>query len=442
MSIDVYRPNSEQAPVFDLAYERIVLGIMMTNAKVIDDVAAKLTSEDFYNVRHGEIFEALLEAHAAEQPVEPHALAARLSDAGHLNRLGGFEFLHQCYEEVPLVAQAAHYVARVVELAERRDWQAKGVQIVNAATTPGGADVAVLAEKLLTEVKPRGQGSEMVQLGSLIQPAIEQIAQRKHTPAGLPTGFAELDYLLGGLRKKNLITIAAPTGAGKSIFLTDIARNLAIRHKHVVAYFSLEMSNDEVFERILAAEAEIPYHMIRDGNVDDDRWLAAAEQIGPMSSAPLFMCDETDITVQQIKVRCQLLQRKVGLDAVIVDYTQLVTPSRRFASEQEGISDVSKSLKKLAGTLDVPLIAAAQMNKGPDMRADKLPQLTDLRGSGSIANDSNIVIFVHRPDYYDAESPRAGEADLVVRKARNAPKDTVTVASQLHYSRFADMRVI
>ncbi|GAA0494976.1 replicative DNA helicase [Paractinoplanes deccanensis] len=432
----------DRAPMFDLAYERIVIGAMMDNPAVIDMVATKVTAEDFYSHRHASVFTEICNAHADGQITEPHAMTARLLDAGTLGQLGGIDFLHQCYAEVPVAVQAGHYADRIAELAERRAWEAKGVQIVQAANQPAGRDLGALAEKLLTEVKPRGQSNDMVQLGALIQPAVADIKLRRHVPAGLPTGFADLDALLGGLRKKNLITVAAPTGAGKSIFLTDLARNLALRNSLVVAYFSLEMSNEEVFERILSAEAEIPAHLVRDGLVSEEKWAEASTVIGPMASAPLFMCDETDITVQQIKVRCQILQRRVGLDAVIVDYTQLVTPSRKFSSEQEGISDVSKSLKKMAGSLDVPVIAAAQMNKGPDLRADKYPQLTDLRGSGSIANDSNIVIFVHRPDYYDPESPRSGEADLVVRKARNAAKDAVTVAAQLHYSRFADMRAI
>ncbi len=433
--------GADQSATFDLAYERVVLGIMMTSPGMIDDIAARLTEPDFYSPKNGEIFNAIIEAHAENAPTEPFAMAARFSDAGTIGRLGGAEYLAQCYAEVPVATQVDHYVNRVAELAERRDWEAKGVQIVQAATRPGGTDVAVLAEKLLSEVKPRGRDNEMTQLGSLIVPTMDAIEQRKHTPAGLPTGFTDLDKLLGGLRKKQLITVAAPTGAGKSIFLTDVARNLSIRHKFVVAYFTLEMSNEEVFERILSAEASIASHLIRDGHVTDADWDRATSKMGPMATAPLFLCDETDITVQQIKVRSQILQRRVGLDAIIVDYTQLVTPAKSYRSEQEGISEVSKSLKKLAGSLDVPVIAAAQMNKGPDLRADKLPQLTDLRGSGSIANDSNVVVFVHRPDYYDPESPRAGEADLVVRKARNAPKDSVTVASQLHYSRFADMAI-
>lgn len=441
MSNDIARRETERAPAFDLAYERIVLGIMMSGPGHVEGITERLVESDFYNARHAEIFSAIREAHEGGEPTEPPAMAARFADAGSVSRLGGAEFLTQCYAEVPIAAQASHYARRVAELAERREWEARGVQIVQAATAPGN-DVAALAERLLTEVKPRNQSNEMTQLGSLILPAMEDIEKRQHVPAGLPTGFSDLDKLLGGLRKKQLITIAAPTGAGKSIFLTDIARNLALRHKFVVAYFTLEMSNEEVFERVLSAEASIPNHLIRDGAVTDADWDKATPKLGPMASAPLFMCDETDITVQQIKVRCQRLQHKVGLDAVIVDYTQLVTPSRRFSSEQEGISEVSKNLKKLAGTLDVPVVAAAQMNKGPDLRADKLPQLSDLRGSGSIANDSNVVVFIHRPDYYDAESPRAGEADLVVRKARNAPKDSVTVAAQLHFSRFCDMAIV
>lgn len=428
----------EQAPTFDLAYERVVLGAMMLSTDAVLAVADHLAEPDFYNPRHGEIFTAILDQHRAEQPTAALAMTAKFTDAGSITRLGGAEFLHQCIAEVPSASQVGHYANRVVELAERRAWQAKGIRITQAASTSvrSADEIAALAAELLTPTR-RG-GSEMTRLGDVMRPGLEVIISRKTMPAGLSTGIPDLDRMLGGLRKKQLITIAAPTGAGKSIFLTDLARELAIHQNLPVAFFTLEMDNSEVFERILAAETGLLFEKVRDGDITDQEWGKAAKKIAPMATAPLFMSDDAEITVNQIKTRCQITAQRHGLAAVIVDYMQIVTPSRRVSSEQEGVSDVSKSLKRLAGTLDVPLIAAAQMNKGPDLRADKLPQLTDLRGSGSIANDSNVVLFVHRPDYYDPESIRSGEADLVVRKARSGRKGHVTVAAQLDRSRFRD----
>jgi len=339
-----------------------------------------------------------------------------------------------------VTAQTGWYVNRVLECAARRRLQAAGVRITQASTSPGmtAQQVADLAADLLQQAQPRAGELGMVPLGDLLEPGLAAIEHRKATPAGISTGFRDLDRMLGGLRPKQLVTIAAPTGAGKSVFLTDIARHIAITQKLTVAMFSLEMSREEIFERILSAEAGVAYQAIRDGDLSDWDWQRVSNVLGPMSVAPLFLCDDSDLTVRQIKTKCQILRRRHGLAAVIVDYMQLVQPSRRCNTEQEQIADVSRDLKILASTLDVPVIAAAQMNRNPDMRPDKLPQLSDLRGSGAIANDSNVVLFVHRPDYYDPES-RPGEADLVVRKARNAERGVVTVAAQLHMSRFVDM---
>ncbi|WP_422734006.1 replicative DNA helicase [Micromonospora sp. WMMD558] len=433
-----------RTPAYDLAAERVVLGALMTDPKLIDEIAAKLTADDFYRPVHGELFTAIVNAHDAGIPTEPLALAGHLADQGRLDHIGGGPYLHTLVASVPTAAQAGWYVDRVAEMATRRRLEATGIQITHAATNPGytAEQVAGLAEDLLRQVQPRRDDDNMVPLGALLSDGLEAIEHRKDAPVGLMTGFSDLDRLLGGLRKQQFITVAAPTGAGKSVFLTDIARNLAIRQKATVAMFTLEMSKEELFERIISAEARVPYHTIRTGTLDDRDWQRVSNALGPMSTAPLFICDQSEITVRQIQNKCRILANRHGLDTVIVDYTQLVQPSRRCASEQEQISDVSRALKLMAGNLDVPVIAAAQMNRGPDMRADKHPQLSDLRGSGSIANDSNVVMFVHRPDYYDKESPRAGEADIVVRKNRGGPTDTVTVASQLHLSRFIDMAIL
>lgn len=438
------RQDTDRTPAYDLDSERVVLGALMTDPTLIDGIAAKLTADDFYRPVHGELFTTILNARDAGQPTEPLALAGHLADTGSLTRIGGAPYLHTLVASVPTVAQAGWYVDRVIEMAERRKLEAAGIQITQAATSPGrtAEQVAALAEDLLQKIQPRRDDDNMVQLGALLNPGLDAIEHRKDAPAGLLTGFADLDRLLGGLRKKQLITVAAPTGAGKSVFLTNLAQHLAIRQKLTVAMFSLEMAKEELFERILAAEARVPYQVIRDGALGDGDWQRVSGVLGPMATAPLFICDQSEITVRQIQNKCRILANRHGLDAVIVDYTQLVQPSRRCNSEQEAITDVSRTLKLMAGTLDVPVIAAAQMNRGPDMRADKLPQLSDLRGSGSIANDSNIVMFVHRPDYYDPESPRRGEADFVVRKHRGGPTDTVTVASQLHLSRFVDMAIV
>lgn len=436
--------STDATPAYDIDAERIVLGALMTDSKLIDPVGARLGALDFYNPRNGDLFEAIVAAHDSGIPTEPVALAGFLADQGTLSKYdGGATYLHTCLAAVPVAAQAMHYVDRLVEMSTRRRLQAAGIRITQAATSTGytSEQVSALAEDLIQQVRPARSDDGMTQLGQLLSEGLELIEHRKADPEGLPTGFVDLDRLLGGLRRKELITVAAPTGAGKSVFLSDIARHLAIKHKHTVAWFSLEMAKGELFDRIISAQAGVPHHVIRSGDLDDGDWSRVSNVLGPMSTAPLFICDQSEITVRQIQNKCRSLASRHGLDAVIVDYIQLVEPSKRCANEQEQITDVSRMLKTMAGTLDVPVIGAAQMNRNADMRADKRPELSDLRGSGSIANNSNVVLMIHRPDYYDPESPRRGEADLCVRKARSAPKDVVTVAAQLDKSRFVDMAI-
>lgn len=436
---------ADATPAYDVDAERIILGALMTDAALIDGVSAKLGADDFYNPRTADLFNIIVNAHESGAPTEPVALAGILADKGVLTQFdGGALYLHKCVEAVPIAAQVGYYVDRLLELSTRRRLQIAGIRISQAATTSGytSDEVAALAEDLIQKVQPRRADDDMVQLGELLSSGLDAIEHRAADPAGLPTGFKELDDRLGGLRKKQLITIAAPTGCGKSVFLVDVARHMAIKKKLTVALFSLEMARDELFERIMSAQAGVPYRLIRDGNLSDGDWQRVSGVLGPMSTAPMFICDQSEISVRQIQNKCRRLHARHGLDAVIVDYTQLVEPSQRCKDEQEQISNVSRGLKIMAGNLDVPVICAAQMNRGPDMRADKLPQLADLRGSGSIANNSNVVMFIHRPDYYDPESPRRGEADFVIRKARSAPKDVVTVAAQLDKSRFVDMAII
>lgn len=435
--------QTETAPGFDLDAEKIVIGSLMTDTTIIDTIVEKLGHADFYNPRHADLYTAIVNAHDSGVPTEPVALGGYLSNHGVLNRLGGLEYLHECYASVPVAVQAGFYADRICELAIRRRLEVAGVRITQASQTAGltTEQVAALAEDLIGKATPRRGDADMVQLGALLASGLDDIEHRNGHPTGLKTGFKDLDKRLNGLRPKQLVTIAAPTGSGKSVFLADIARHLAIRNKHTVAFFSLEMGRDEMFERIIAAEAGVRYDRIQRGGLDDNDWRKVSNVLGPMSIAPLFICDQPEITVRQMQAKAQHLSRQHGLDAVVVDYLQLVQPSRNYGNEQQEISDVSRALKVMAGTLDVPVICAAQMNRGPDMRADKLPQLSDLRGSGAIANNSSVVVFVHRPDYYDPESTRRGEADLLVRKCRHGEPGTTVVAAQLDKSRFVDMAI-
>jgi len=437
---------ADRAPVYDLGAERLVLGVLMTSPGAVNELAGQLDADDFYNPKHQEIFTAILTLHSDKNPTDAAAVNGYLADQGTLVRLGGAPFLLECCEAAPLRAQLGYYATRVGDLADARAVEANALQVAREATKPGRdlAEVADLAQRLTAKVAKRRGITSMVPLGSLINPGLDLIEERLNQKPGLDTGFRQLDDLLGGIRRKQLVTVAGATSMGKSITLIDFARQMCIKDGQIGAFFSLEMGNDEVFERILSAQSEVLHKRIRTGKMDDSDWGKATKQIGPMTNAPLLLSDRGKLTVAQIVQSCQEVIRSHGrLDVVFVDHMHLVKPSSpRIVERTAIIENVAEDLKSnLAMDLDVPVIAAAQLRRNDGVKADQPPQLTDLKGSSSIEQMSNVVIIVHRPEYYDAESPRVGETDLVVAKNRDGEKDTVTVASQLHLSRFRDFSI-
>ena len=257
---------------------------------------------------------------------------------------------------------------------------------------------------------------------------------------GVPTGFRDLDELTNGLHPGQLVIIAARPAVGKSTWGLDIARSASIRHGLASCIFSLEMGRNEITMRLLSAEARVPLHHMRAGTMSDDDWARLARRMGEVAEAPLFIDDSPNMTMMEIRAKARRLKQRHDLRLVVVDYMQLMTSTKRVESRQVEVSEMSRSLKLLAKELDVPVVAISQLNRQPEQRADKRPQLSDLRESGSIEQDADLVVLLHREDLYEKESPRAGEADLIVAKNRNGPTRTVTVAFQGHYSRFVDMQ--
>jgi len=433
----------ERAPAYDLGAEIAVLGILMTDPAAMD-TAEHLTADDFYSPKHADIYRAIAKLHADGDPTGPQAVVGHLADNGNLSRVGGAPFITTTWSDAPPIVQLGYYLTRVTETAQVRRLEAAGIQLTHAATTPGRDldQLAALADQIISTARPERRSQDLTPIGALINPCLEDIETRANREPGISTGFKDLDRLLGGVRPAELTTVAGATGMGKSIFLADVARHVAFRLGLVVAYFSLEMRKEMLFDRVLSAETRVPHHLIHAGQLGDEEWRRVTDRLGPMAQAPLFFADDPPLSVAQIRARCQRLQRQRGLDLVLVDHMHLVSPSRRCNSDRERLEDVSRGLKlDLAMTLNLPVIAAAQLNRNPSARPDKRPQLSDLKHASSIEQDSDVVILLHREDYYDKESPRAGEADFVVAKNRTGATDTITVAAQFHFTRFADMAI-
>jgi replicative DNA helicase len=303
-------------------------------------------------------------------------------------------------------------------------------------------DVVDRAQAEIYAVTERRTSEDYAPLAEIMEGTldeIEAIGSRGGTMVGVPTGFTDLDSLTNGLHPGQLIVVAARPGLGKSTLALDLARAASIKHSLTSVIFSLEMTRTEITMRLLAAEARVGLHHMRTGSLGDDDWTKLARKMSEVSSAPLFIDDSPNMTMMEIRAKCRRLKQRQDLKLVVVDYLQLMSSGKRVESRQQEVAEFSRALKLLAKELEVPVVALSQLNRGPEQRTDKKPMLADLRESGSIEQDSDLVLLLHREDAYERESPRAGEADFIVAKHRNGPTATITVAFQGHYSRFVDM---
>jgi replicative DNA helicase len=440
MSDDGYDPRT---PPQNLEAEQSVLGALMLSKDAIAEVIETLTGPDFYRPHHEAIFDAILELYGQGEPVDVVTVGAELEKRGDLTKVGGSPYLHTLVATVPAVATAPHYAGIVRKKAVQRRLAETGVQITQIAFGAGEADDMVdAAETALYGVSGRRARDDYRPVGDIVEATIgelETIGARGGELVGVPTGFADLDDLLNGLHPGQLVVVAGRPGMGKSTWALDAARSAAIRHGLTSVIFSLEMSSTEITMRMLSAEARVSLTSMRKGHLKDDDWHNLAARMNAVSAAPLFIDDSPNMTMVEIRAKARRLKQRNDLRLVVVDYLQLMSSGKRVESRQVEVSEFSRQLKLLAKELEVPVVAVSQLNRGPEQRSDKRPMMADLRESGSIEADSDVVILLHRDDAYKDESTRPGEADLIVAKQRNGPTGTVVVAFQGHYSRFVDM---
>jgi replicative DNA helicase len=439
------RAEFERTPPQDLAAEQSVLGGMLLSKDAVADVVEVLKSTDFYRPAHQMVFDTILDLYGKGEPADPVTVSAELSRTGQLARAGGAPYLHTLISSVPTAANAGYYAKIVADRAVMRRLVEAGTRIVQLGYGADAMEVEAavdLAEAQVYEVAERRTGEDYVLLEQCLQGTldeIESIGNRGGVMSGVPTGFADLDALMHGLHPGQLIVVAARPAIGKSTLGLDFARAASIKHQLPSVIFSLEMSRSEITMRLLSAEARVPLHHMRGGTMTDEDWSKLARRMGEVAEAPLYIDDSPNLTMMEIRSKARRLKQRHDLRLVIVDYMQLMTSNRRVESRQQEVSEMSRAMKLLAKELEVPVVAISQLNRGPEQRTDKKPQLSDLRESGSIEQDADVVILLSREDAYERESPRAGEADFIVAKHRNGPTATVTVAFQGHYSRFVDM---
>ncbi|WP_100520907.1 replicative DNA helicase [Mycobacteroides abscessus] len=433
-------------PPQDVAAEQSVLGGMMLSKDAIADVLEKLRPHDFYRPNHQSVYEAILDLYGRGEPADAVTVAAELDRRGQLRRVGGAPYLHTLISTVPTAANAGYYAGIVAEKALLRRLVEAGTRVVQYGYAGAeGADVAEVVDRAQAEVydvTDRRMSEDYVPLEELLQPTMDEIdaiASAGGISKGVPTGFTDLDEITNGLHPGQMIIVAARPGVGKSTLGLDFMRSCSIKHQLPSVIFSLEMSKTEIVMRLLSAEAKIKLGDMRSGRMSDDDWTRLARRMSEISEAPLYIDDSPNLTMMEIRAKARRLNQKAGLKLVVVDYLQLMTSGKKHESRQQEVSEFSRNLKLLAKELEVPVIAISQLNRGPEQRTDKRPQVSDLRESGSLEQDADMVILLHRPDAFERDDPRGGEADLILGKHRNGPTATITVAHQLHLSRFTNM---
>jgi replicative DNA helicase len=390
----------DKSPPQDVAAEQGVIGGMLLSKDAIADVVEILKTHDFYRPVHATIFDIILDLYGRGEPADALTVAAALADGGDLQRIGGVPYLHTLIESVPTAANASYYARIVSERAILRRLVEAGTKIVQLGYGTGGNggrdvdDIVDLAQQAIYDVTEKRVSEDFAALGDMLQPTldeIEAVGASGGMMSGVPTGFSDLDRLLNGLHPGQLIIVAGRPGLGKSTASMDFARNAAIRHNCASAIFSLEMSKIEMVMRLLSAEARVPLAVLRSGQLTDDDWSKLARRMGEISEAPIFVDDTPSMNLMEIRAKARRLKQRHNLKLLVVDYLQLMTSPKRTESRQQEVAELSRGLKLLAKEIECPVIAVSQLNRGPEQRTDKRPQLSDLRESGCLTADAKVL---------------------------------------------------
>lgn len=434
----------DRVPPHDDDAEMAVLGGMLMSKDAIGEVSQLIEVSDFYQPKHQTIYEAIITLFAASQPVDVVLVANQLLSDGNLEKVGGAGYLHSLVASVPTAANAMYYAQIVHQRAILRHVIAAGTKIAQLGYSAEGGqaeDVVNLAQAEVYEMSAGKVRQDYAPIQSVVSDALEYMTmvQEGQIERGVPTGFRDIDDVTQGLQPGQMIVVAGRPAMGKSTLGIDFARAASLHHKMPVVVFSLEMSKVEIAQRIISAETNVPLEALRrPKDLTIERWRALNEFLGKLENAPLFIDDSPNMSLMEIRAKCRRLKQTNDLKLIVIDYLQLMSSGKQVESRQQEVSEFSRALKLLAKELEVPVVALSQLNRGPETRNDKKPQLSDLRESGSIEQDADVVFLVHRPDFYDKED-RPGEADVIMAKHRNGPTDTFHLAFRGANSKFQDM---
>jgi replicative DNA helicase len=442
-------PVASAAPVppQNLEAEESVLGAMMISPGAIGAVSEIVDAGDFYRESHAKIYRAALALYAKGEPVDAITLTDELEERGELDAVGGRVRLHELAALVPATANSGHYARIVHETATLRGLIRAGGEIARLGWERPGetGDLVDQAEQILYDLSQQRVTGEWSEIESLLKESFERITTLYESGVdltGTPSGFRDLDRLTSGFQPGNLIIVAARPSMGKSALALCIAANMGVRHNVPVGLFTLEMSKSEVTQRLMCSEAKVESQRLRNGKLQQDDWPRLTAACDKLAKAPIYVDDTGLLNMMEVRSKARRLKaRHPNLGLIIVDYLQLLTPSHRRDSDGrvQEVSEMSRSLKILARDLDVPILALSQLSRAVEQRTDKRPILSDLRESGSIEQDADLVAFVYRDEYYNEDSDQQGLAEVILAKHRNGPTDSIKLSFLKRYAKFSDL---
>lgn len=436
---------SARIPPQNLEAEQSILGGLMLDREALDQVGDMLLAEDFYKPGHQKIYNAIKDLHSKGQPIDIITVTNVLQSEGTMEMVGGPEYLISLLDKTISSANIASHAKIVKDKATLRRLIATNSQLIEKAYNQDFVDVESFVDQAESEIFKIGENKTQTGLvGSMeivkasIQ-KIEELYKNKAEITGIGTGFKKLDEMTAGLHPGEMTIIAARPSMGKTAFSLNIAQHVALRLKKTVAYFSLEMGKESMMMRMLSAESKVSMSEIRNGRIQDSAWPKLINAASALSEASIFIDDTPGVSPFEIRSRARRLKAEHGLDVIMIDYLQLMSMKQKYNSREQEVAEISKSLKAIAKELQIPIIALAQLNRGVEGRTEKKPMLSDLRESGSIEQDADVIMMLYRDDYYDKENPeKQGHAEVIVGKQRNGATGPVKLRFDAQYNRFRD----
>ena len=434
-----------KVPPHDVEAEQAIIGSMLTDRDAVISAIEILRPDDFYREDNKTIYEAILNLYNRSEPIDIITVRAELEAMGKIDNVGGLEYLAELPEKVPTTANAMKYIKIVEEKSSLRKLIKTANEIIELGFNPTEDvdDIMEGAEKKIFNIMQDKEQKGYSPLKDVLVESftkLEELYNRKQHITGVPSGFTDLDFKTAGFHGSELILIAARPAMGKTAFALNIATNAALRAKVPVAVFSLEMSKEQLVNRILCSESMVDSNKIRTGKLEENDWTKLAETIGPLSEAEMYIDDTPGINIMEIRAKCRKLKIEKNIGLVVIDYLQLIQGTgRRGGSREQEISEISRSLKILAKELDVPVIALSQLSRAAEQRPDHRPMLSDLRESGAIEQDADIVMFLYRDDYYNPDTEKKGVAEVIIAKHRGGSTGTIELVWLGSYTKFVNI---